>query len=40
MNLVKGLHGTIKKETIRAFRVKERNFEIKPDNHPNSVTVV
>lgn len=40
MNLIKSLHGTVKKETIRAFRVKDRNFKIKPDNHPTSVTVV
>lgn len=40
MNLIKGLYGFAKKEIIWLLRAKDRNFEIKPDNHSNSDIVV
>lgn len=40
MNLIKGFHRTAKKETLWTFRVKCRNFEIKPANCPNSVAIL
>lgn len=40
MNLIKGFYGIVKKEIIRAFRVKDRNFEIKLDNFLNFVILV
>lgn len=40
MNLIKGLSGFAKKEIIWLLRAKDRNFDIKSDNHSNSDIVV
>lgn len=40
MNLIKSLYGFAKKEIIWLLRAKDRNFDIKPDNHSNSDIVV
>lgn len=40
MNLIKGLYVFAKKEIIWFLRAKNRNFDIKPDNHSNSNIVV
>lgn len=40
MNLIKGLYGFAKKEIIWFLRAKDRNFEMKPDNHSNSDIVI